>query len=89
MSAAMHFWVTGKVQGVYFRASTKAKAQQLGLTGWVRNLADGQVEGVACGDQAALDSLKAWLAEGPESAVVTQLDVQPEAPQDWSSFEVE
>lgn len=88
MRAAMHFWVTGKVQGVYFRASTKAKAEALGLSGWVKNTPEGRVEGVACGDQAALDALKAWLAEGPEFAHVTRLEVQPEPPGDWLGFNV-
>lgn len=88
MRAAMHFWVTGKVQGVYFRASTKAKAEALGLSGWVKNLPEGQVEGVACGDRTALDELKAWLAKGPESAQVTHLEVRSEAAQNWLGFKV-
>lgn len=89
MRAAMHFWVTGKVQGVYFRASAKAKAQALGLTGWIKNLNDGQVEGVACGEPAALEALKGWLAVGPELAQVTHLEVKPTAPEDWLSFSIE
>ena len=71
MQTAIHFWVTGRVQGVYFRASTQAAARQLGLTGWVRNLPDGRVEGVACGPGKALDKLVAWLHHGPEHAAVT------------------
>lgn len=89
MREAMHFWVKGRVQGVYFRANTKAKAQALGLTGWVRNLSGGEVEGVACGEPEALAGLKEWLAEGPELAQVTHLEVQPDQPKDWLSFNIE
>jgi acylphosphatase len=89
MRAAVHFWVSGKVQGVYFRGNTQAQAEELGLTGWVRNLPDGQVEGVACGEQSALDKLVTWLAKGPRMAKVTHLELQPEEPQNWPTFEIE
>lgn len=65
-----HFLVTGKVQGVYFRVSTQREALRLGLRGWVRNLADGRVEVVACGDAQALAALQEWLWRGPERALV-------------------
>lgn len=64
MRSAIHFYVSGRVQGVYFRATTQATARQLGLTGWVRNLPDGRVEGVACGEGKQLDKLVTWL-QGP------------------------
>lgn len=85
MTEAIRFRVRGRVQGVYFRANTQAQAQALGLTGWVRNLSDGQVEGVACGEREALDQLKAWLAVGPEQARVEHLEVQPE--KEWSGLD--
>lgn len=88
MREAVHFWVTGRVQGVYFRAHTKSRAEELQLTGWVRNLADGQVEGVACGENAAVQTFTEWLATGPERAHVTHLEVQPEAVADWSAFDI-
>lgn len=88
MTEAIRFLVTGRVQGVYFRANTQAQARALGLTGWVHNLADGQVEGVACGDPKALDELKAWLAVGPEKAQVTRLEVQPEEVWNGLGFEI-
>lgn len=88
MRSAIHFVVTGRVQGVYFRANTKATAQRLGLTGWVMNCVDGQVEGVACGEPAALEQLTKWLAVGPKFAKVTQLEVEPEQPEEWLSFEI-
>lgn len=66
--------VSGKVQGVCFRASTKEVARQLGLTGYARNLADGRVEVVAEGDVSQLQALKDWCTQGPPSARVS--DVQ-------------
>ncbi len=73
MSAA-RFIVSGRVQGVFFRASTRDRALQLGLRGWARNLADGRVEVLAAGDEAALDALAAWLREGPPMARVEDLE---------------
>ena len=62
--------VSGKVQGVYFRDSTQKKAEQLGLTGWVKNLEHGDVELVACGSQDSIMILTEWLWEGPPLAEV-------------------
>lgn len=88
MQTAIHFWVSGQVQGVYFRKSTQATARRLGLTGWVRNLPDGRVEGVACGSDNALDMLVSWLHQGPEHAQVTDLQLKLEIPQDWTGFDI-
>lgn len=65
------FHVSGRVQGVWFRVSTREVAQRLKLTGQAVNLADGSVEVLACGSDAALDELAAWLQHGPEQAHVT------------------
>ena len=67
---ATRFLVTGKVQGVFFRASTRERALALGLRGRATNLADGGVEVIAEGDAAALDALAAWLHHGPPAARV-------------------
>jgi acylphosphatase len=67
------FLVSGRVQGVYFRQSTAEQARQLGLHGWVRNLPDGRVEGLASGKPAKLETLKAWLRRGPPAARVDDL----------------
>lgn len=64
------FIVRGTVQGVWFRASTRAQAERLGLRGHARNLADGSVEVVAVGDDAAIAALERWLHEGPPLARV-------------------
>lgn len=69
----IHCFVSGKVQGVWFRASTQDKAKELGLTGWARNLPDGRVEVIACGDKDKIDELHKWLNQGPEMAQVTEV----------------
>lgn len=76
MSAA-RFVVSGQVQGVFFRASTREQAMKLGLRGYAKNLADGRVEVLAAGDAAALDALAAWLREGPPMAHVEDLERLP------------
>lgn len=68
------YLVSGRVQGVWFRASTRQQAIRLGLTGRADNLADGRVLVVACGDRDALAALEQWLWEGPELARVTAVD---------------
>jgi acylphosphatase len=66
--------VTGRVQGVYYRASTASRATELGVSGEARNLPDGSVEVIACGDAEAVALLIEWLWIGPTSAKV--IDVQ-------------
>jgi acylphosphatase len=67
------FVVVGIVQGVFFRASTREQAKRLALRGHARNLPDGSVEVVACGEAAAVRELEAWLWQGPPSARVDQV----------------
>lgn len=62
--------VGGRVQGVFFRASTREQALRLGVTGYARNLPDGQVEVLVCGDPQAVSQLKDWLRQGPPQAAV-------------------
>jgi acylphosphatase len=64
------FRITGKVQGVYFRHSTRMEAERLALTGYARNLPDGSVEVVAHGAIAAVERLRQWLHQGPKMARV-------------------
>lgn len=64
------FIVSGRVQGVFFRASAREQALRLGITGYAKNVADGSVEIVASGSDDALDELEAWLQHGPPSARV-------------------
>lgn len=79
-----HFRVSGRVQGVFYRASTQQQAMRLGLTGWVRNSEHGDVELIACGNAAQLEALEQWLWQGPPGARVTGVR-RREAP--FQSFE--
>lgn len=84
-----HYIVEGQVQGVFFRVSTRDHAHQLGLKGWVRNCADGNVELVACGAESALSELEQWLHQGPPMAQVDQVTVTDwQQPMNFDSFEV-
>jgi acylphosphatase len=66
-------FVSGRVQGVFYRATCVRRAQSLGLTGFARNLNDGRVEVLACGESAAVDELVAWLWEGSPASKVTDV----------------
>jgi acylphosphatase len=74
MTKALHVWVRGRVQGVFFRDSTQRKAASLGLEGWVRNLRDGRVEALFVGDDEACRQALDFVAVGPPSAVVTGVE---------------
>ena len=76
MRAARRFTVRGRVQGVWFRDSTRRQAQQLSISGSAVNLPNGEVEVLAYGASAALDELAAWLESGPPLARVSELLVE-------------
>lgn len=80
------FVVSGRVQGVWFRASTREQAERLGIRGHALNRPHGSVEVLACGDEAALDQLAAWLRHGPELARVETLTVEVLDAQDVQGF---
>lgn len=81
--ATARYLVEGRVQGVGFRAATRAQAVSLGLAGHARNLADGRVEVLAMGEPAAIASLARWLADGPPLACVVRVqELGPVAPSD-------
>ena len=67
--------VSGRVQGVFFRASTRDRARELGVTGYARNLPDGRVEVLACGKPDAVEALCRWLWQGSPSSQVTAVNV--------------
>lgn len=83
-------YVTGKVQGVWYRRNTQAQALQQGITGYAKNLPDGRVEVLMCGDTTAVATLSEWLWQGPEGARVTHVtfDVLDDchAPDHFSSY---
>jgi acylphosphatase len=74
--ARVHLLVSGRVQGVAFRAATVDEARRLGVDGWVRNLPDGRVEAEAEGERKALEALAAWCRIGPPAARVDGVDVR-------------
>ena len=81
-----HGYVSGRVQGVYFRQATAQQAERLDLDGWVRNLTDGRVEVLFEGDEAAVAELASWLEQGPQAAEVTALELQDQALQGVAGF---
>ncbi|HLB42468.1 MAG TPA: acylphosphatase [Gammaproteobacteria bacterium] len=84
----IHYFISGKVQGVWFRASAKEQADQLGVTGWVRNLSDNRVEVLACGNQEKIAILQEWLKIGPKFAQVTHLLAEELPYKEYRGFEM-
>jgi acylphosphatase len=72
--ACYQFRVRGAVQGVYYRAATREKANALGLRGWVENRGDGSVSVVVCGPETAVETLSDWLWTGPPAARVDSVE---------------
>ena len=87
-SVARRVVVHGNVQGVFFRDTTRRRAQSRGVSGWVRNRPDGTVEALFEGEPDAVESLVEFSREGPRSAEVSDLEVLEEEPQGLSGFEV-
>lgn len=80
--------ISGKVQGVYFRGTAEDEARSRGLTGWVRNTPDGQVEAAFEGEQAAVEAMIAWCHRGSPAARVTGVTVTWEEPRGERGFSV-
>lgn len=77
MADCMKCLISGRVQGVFFRASARDQAQRHGITGYAKNLPDGRVEVLACGERDALERLRDWLGRGPAAAEVTARECRP------------
>ncbi len=89
MQRRVRFRVSGRVQGVAYRASAVDAALYQGVVGWVRNLPTGDVEGVAQGEASAVDGFLAWAANGPAGARVDRLTTDDEeVDDDLSRFEI-
>ncbi len=88
MIEAVHIIVHGRVQGVWFRAGTKEKADELGLFGWVKNRPEGTVEIHAEGEKSQLDKFIAWCHKGTPAANVTSLELDPGSLQNFTTFEI-
>jgi acylphosphatase len=80
--------VSGRVQGVFFRDSTRRKASSRGVAGWVTNRPDGAVEAVFEGDSDAVESLVGFARAGPRGADVADVEVTDEEPEGLSGFEI-
>jgi acylphosphatase len=80
--------VHGRVQGVFFRDSTRQRADSAGVAGWVSNRPDGTVEAVFEGDEDAVERLVGWMRDGPRGAQVDRVEVNEEEPEGLSGFTV-
>lgn len=80
--------ISGKVQGVYYRQSTKNKAEELGIKGTAENLKTGEVEIFACGDEEALAEFEKWLWIGPPLAKVDRVEKTEFFPSDFQNFSI-
>jgi acylphosphatase len=81
-------FVSGDVQGVFFRAEARNRARRAGVAGWVRNLPDGRLEAVFEGPGEAVESLIDWCRHGPAGADVQEVEVSDEDPEGLDAFEV-
>jgi len=88
MTVARHVTVTGRVQGVFFRAWTRERADELNIVGWVRNCPDGHVEAHIEGDPRSVDQMLDQLRRGPPSARVEDVRTWDVEPCEFESFEV-
>ena len=76
MDIRAHVCISGRVQGVFYRSTTRDRAEQLGLTGWVRNTSDGKVEAIFEGEETAIKDVITWCHKGPRSANVSDVTVE-------------
>jgi len=86
MKTARRFTIKGRVQGVFFRESTRRMAESLNITGHAINLSNGDVEVLACGASDVIDELAAWLTEGPRMSSVTDVTSEKATVEEATSF---
>ncbi|MDQ2051636.1 acylphosphatase [Natronolimnohabitans sp. A-GB9] len=84
----VHVFVSGKVQGVYYRANTRDTAREKGIDGWVKNLEDGRVEAIFEGPEDAVEAMIEWCHTGSPAADVEDVDVEYEDSQGEDGFEI-
>jgi acylphosphatase len=87
-TARAHIFISGRVQGVFFRGTTRQKARSMDVNGWIRNLRDGRVEAVFEGPEDQVRSLVNWCHKGPRSARVDSVETDWEVPQGETGFKV-
>ncbi len=88
MNRCMRFLVAGRVQGVAYRAGTQSTARRLRLCGFARNLPDGRVEVVACGEPERLQELERWLWQGPPFARVSEVHAEELGARRFADFDI-
>ena len=71
----LHVFISGKVQGVYYRQNTTTRAQELNISGWIRNLKNGKVEAVFEGEKSNVNKLLEWCYSGPKNAIVSNIEI--------------
>jgi acylphosphatase len=84
----LHLLISGRVQGVWFRGSMQEEAQRLGVSGWVKNKADGRVEAAVEGPRSAVEALVRWCEKGPTHAHVATVRRNEETPQGGEGFKI-
>jgi acylphosphatase len=84
----LHLWITGKVQGVFYRATAAEKANELKLNGWIRNTTDGAVEATISGSEEAVDQFVAWCRQGPKNAQVANVAITLKPDDGLTGFQV-
>ena len=89
MQQTISITVSGRVQGVFYRQSTRAKASELGITGYVKNMPDDTVHILATGTKEQLDEFTTWCKQGPPKARVSNIDVKELSLQQFSNFRIE
>ena len=80
--------ISGRVQGVFYRNATQKEAKTRNITGWTRNLPNGDVEAIICGEQADIDNLCEWLWKGPTAAKVTNVLIEEHPLEDHHDFSI-
>ena len=86
--ATVHLWITGKVQGVFFRASAAELAEKLHLNGWIKNAVEGAVEVTVNGSDEAVEQFIAWCRKGPSGARVDDVKITPKPDDGFLGFQV-
>ncbi len=84
----LNCFVSGRVQGVFYRRETREQGLARGLTGWVKNLPDGRVEVMICGEEKAAYDMQDWLWEGSNGAMVSDVEIEELDFQEFKTFEV-
>ena len=87
MPITQHLTISGTVQGVFYRESMRAQAEQLGVTGWVRNRSDGTVEAIVQGTAETVTAIIAWAQRGPKQAQVIKVEVTETEGESYSRFD--